>query len=191
MLLTPTAWQTPYTSYACDNGVYANFMKGRGWDNEMDVQYREMLSKLPADNPPMWVLLPDVVADWKATVELGRIYLPILKQLCIPVAVALQDGCDFNEALQFDPDWVFVGGSTEWKLANVSRICQFFRPKGIKVHVGRVNTARRVRLCQSAGADSCDGTTLNKFCNKNLPRVSRELHQGCFVLWEDEECASI
>jgi hypothetical protein len=30
-------------------------------------------------------------------------------------------------------------------------------------HVGRVNTARRIRLCAEAGADSFDGTSVTMF----------------------------
>lgn len=182
ILITPARWTNPHCLYACDNGVYSAWEKGRYWDETMHCDYLTMLSRLPADNPPLWVLLPDAVADWARTLEMARIYLPLLRGRGLRVALALQDGCLFAEAAEIEPDVVFVAGSTDWKLANIAPVCAFFRPLGIGVHVGRVNTARRLRWCQQAGAESADGTTLNKFRDKNLPRIARTLMQGCLVM---------
>lgn len=197
MLMCPGTWRTPHSDYACDNGVKAAYDKSvdmdRGeaertyyrsfwWSVEGDEQWRKMLFNLPVDNPPLWVLLPDVVADWPRTLELARLYLPLLRQVGVPVALALQDGCDFDEVLEIGPEWAFVGGSTDWKLANVHAICEFFHVHNIRVHVGRVNTMQRMRLCQSAGADSVDGTTLNKFRDATLPRISRAINQPCLQI---------
>lgn len=183
MLLGPLkSWQNPFSIYALDNGVYGAWTKGKIWDIEMEVNWLNMLSKIPAENHPVWVLLPDVVADWKATVELGKTYLPILRDKGLPVAIALQDGCDFQEALEMEPDWVFVAGSTEWKEANIAKVCQSFHAHNIGVHVGRVNTRRRLMLCQSAGVDSVDGTTLNKFRDASLPLISKTLKQPCLLI---------
>lgn len=145
----------------------------------MHDDFMGMLSKIPTENPPEWVLLPDAVGDWARTVELAQIYLPIVRGLGYNVAVALQDGCEFDQVLDFDPQWVFVAGSTEWKECNIASSCEFFKPLGIRVHVGRVNTKRRLILCMSAGVDSCDGTTLNKFRDSTLPLVKHTLMQGC------------
>ncbi len=182
MLLSPASWRTPHCPYACDNDVFTNWQKGRVWGQEMHCAWLEMLDKIPADNPPMWILLPDAVADWPRTVELASLYLPVLRQRGLPVALALQDRCDFEQVADFSPNWVFVAGSTEWKEANMHAICDYFKPRGIPVHVGRVNTMRRIWLCMSAGADSCDGTTLNKFPEKNLPRLARALKQSCLLI---------
>ncbi len=37
------------------------------------------------------------------------------------------------------------------------------RETGCYLHVGRVNTAVRIRLCSAAGADSFDGTSPSRF----------------------------
>jgi hypothetical protein len=177
LLLGPgTNWMHPCgMSYACDNGVYAAWMKGRNWDQGMHDAYIHMLNRLPMGNNPLWVLLPDAVADWERTVELAKEYSPYLRRRALQVAIALQDGCDFNEALQFAPDCVFVAGSTEWKLQNILPACNFFKPMEISVHVGRVNSVERLCYCMRCGADSSDGTTLNKYVNTNLPRISNTL----------------
>ena len=180
MLLYPASWRTPPlppTRYACDNGVYEAWDKNRrGWDQEMHIAWLGMLNKIPSGNLPEWVLLPDAVGDWHRTVELAGLYLPTIRHRGLPVAIALQDGCDFEQVMDFVPGWVFVAGSTEWKEANIAPACRFFHDRGIKVHVGRVNTRKRLHLCQLAGADSCDGTTLNKFRDANLPTISKALN---------------
>lgn len=182
MILAPDAWQTPTCPYALDNGVYGAFLKGRTWDQEMHCAWLGMLAKVPADIPPLWVLLPDAVADWPRTVELAELYAPVVRSHGWPVAIALQDGCDFDQVLEFAPDWVFLAGSTEWKERNIDAVCRFFQPLGICVHVGRVNTRRRIMLCQAAGVDSCDGTTLNKYRDATLPLVRDTLAQSCMVM---------
>lgn len=44
------------------------------------------------------------------------------------------------------------------------------RDTGCYLHVARVNTVRRVRLCDAAGADSFDGSSVTRFAC-NLPRL--------------------
>ena len=182
MLLQPKSWRKPHGVYACDNGVYAAWIKGRGWDQQMHNDYLRMLAKISRDNLPLWVLLPDAVANWHRTVELARIYLPIIRQAGLAVAIALQDGCSFEQALEFTPECAFVAGSDRWKEDNVAPACSFFRPKGISVHVGRVNTRRRLIICQIAGADSVDGTSLNRWRNANLALIANTLRQRCLNL---------
>lgn len=48
-------------------------------------------------------------------------------------------------------------------------------------HVGRVNTQRRLRLCQMAGADSFDGSGPSRF-ELCLQRMERGLAQASMVL---------
>lgn len=168
-LLTPGRnWHTPHCRYACDNGVYAAYQKKRYWDEDMEVDYFRMLDKLPKEKPPLFVILPDVVADWNATLALAQIYLPLLRDRGLPSAIALQDGCDFQEAMRLNTEAIFVGGSTEWKLANIENAVRYFKPVGRWVHIGRVNTAKRLSLCLRAGVDSCDGTGLNKHFDRMI-----------------------
>jgi hypothetical protein len=182
MMLSPAGWRAPRCSYACDNGVYGAWTRGKVWDQEMHCAYLDMLSKVPPDNLPIFVLLPDAVADWDRTVELAGIYLPMIRQKGFRVAIALQDGCSFEQVMDYDPDWVFVAGSTEWKEDNIGPACEFFHARGIKVHVGRVNTRRRLRICQAAGVDSCDGTCLNKYMDANLSLIAETLKQPCLQI---------
>jgi hypothetical protein len=58
---------------------------------------------------------------------------------------------------------IFVGGSTGWKLATARAWGVLAREVGCHLHIARVNTTRRIRLCQDAGADSFDGTSATRF----------------------------
>jgi hypothetical protein len=59
---------------------------------------------------------------------------------------------------QLAPDVVFVGGSTEWKWETAEMWCREFP----RVHVGRVNSPRRLYELESWGCESCDGTGWNR-----------------------------
>ncbi len=49
------------------------------------------------------------------------------------------------------------------------------KDRGKQVHVGRVNSARRLRWARDHGADSADGTYVGFGPDVNLPKVTRWL----------------
>lgn len=183
MLLCPSGWRTPWCRrYAADNDCFAHRNDPGWWEREGEARWLAMLDKL-AGTRPMFVLLPDVVGDWNATLDRSARYRGELADRNLPAAVALQDGCDFREALALSPDTVFVGGTTDWKLRSVEPACAIFRPRGIRVHVGRVNSRDRLFLCRSCGADSVDGTGWNRYSDAMLPVMDRAMAQR-LIEWE-------
>lgn len=185
MIITPSSWRSEEKrdcEYALDNGVWEAFLQNRSWDDRMHDNWTRMLCKVK-NKMPLWVLLPDTVADWGRTVHLASNYVSTVRQKGFPVAIALQDGCNFKQVLDFSPDWVFVAGSDEWKDSNIAPACRYFHDMGIKVHVGRVNTMDRIKLCFEAGVDECDGTSLNRFTNKNSPQMARWLSKPCLPIF--------
>jgi hypothetical protein len=64
---------------------------------------------------------------------------------------------------------LFVGGSTAWKWANVAALGEIARRTGAYLHVGRVNSQRRIGACIDAGAHSCDGTSPTRFSVNAAP----------------------
>ena len=73
-----------------------------------------------------------------------------------------------------DFDCLFIGGTTNWKLSQSAGDLIAEAKKNHKwVHVGRVNSYRRLNLVSILGADSCDGTFLAFGPDKNLPRLLR------------------
>ena len=68
---------------------------------------------------------------------------------------------------------MFVGGSTEFKLGPVAAaLCQEAKARGLWVHVGRVNSRKRLRYSASIGADSADGTYLVYGARRGLPNIN-------------------
>lgn len=68
---------------------------------------------------------------------------------------------------------ICIGGSTEWKLATMGDWCGAANRRGAWSHILRVNTGRRIRLCERAGASSFDGTSASMFSD-SLPMLDRE-----------------
>lgn len=69
-------------------------------------------------------------------------------------------------------DWLFIGGTTEWKLSQaVENLIDEAKRQGKKVHVGRVNSRQRFRRFVTLGADTADGTYLKFGPDTNLPKL--------------------
>jgi hypothetical protein len=104
---------------------------------------------------------------------LGR--LGTVWKLLLPV----QDGMEtaaVAEMLQAHRNLgIFLGGSTEWKLKTMYGWGMVAAAFDRHYHIGRVNTARRIRLAAEAGAQSFDGTSATRFsCTLPLLEASRQ-----------------
>ncbi|MCE4570493.1 hypothetical protein [Caballeronia sp. CLC5] len=77
---------------------------------------------------------------------------------------------------------IFVGGDTPWKLATMATWARLAHERGAICHVGRVNTARRIRLCAAAGADSFDGSGVSRFASA-LPPLDLARRQPDIEAW--------
>ena len=101
---------------------------------------------------------PDVVGDATATLERFRQYAPVIREYGYPVAFVTQDGLTMDMIPWDDFGVLFVGGTTEHKLYGAWDFIMEAKRRGKWVHIGRVNSAKRIELFWMA--DSCDGTTL-------------------------------
>jgi hypothetical protein len=153
-------------AYSLDNGAWTAFQKREPFD----AQAFERALALLGDGAD-FVIVPDVVADAAASLALSREWLPRLAGVRLAL-VPVQDGMRFEdvEDLVGPRVGVFMGGSTEWKLANLVRWGKWCRKHAVYYHVGRVNTARRIQLCHDADAASFDGSSVSRFV-VNLPRL--------------------
>lgn len=168
--------------WACDNAAFTNFRLG---------QYLDMIcQKAPlADRPPLFITLPDKVADAQKTTgdlrkrQIGLFYQwqPVVSSYGMPVAMVGQDGLEDMHVPWNLMDAFFIGGSTEWKLsASVRDLVAEAKRRGKWVHMGRVNTKRRMKYAYQIGCDSVDGSSLSKFSETYVPKFARyliELHQ--------------
>ena len=145
----------PCLPYLLDNGAYGAFSTGRAWDEVAFIAHVEYYAFKPLR--PLGVVVPDVVANAEATIELWNLWAPVLKEKYhLKVYLAVQDGMtvEIVKALEVQPDGIFVGGTTEWKWETVAIWAASFPV----VHVGRVNSLEKLLLCWELGIASCDGT---------------------------------
>jgi hypothetical protein len=84
-------------------------------------------------------------------------------------AYVAQNGCRYIPA---GAKCVFLGGTTEWKLGPEARqVARTAKRLGLWLHMGRVNSHRRLRYAAAIGCDSVDGTYLAFGPDRNLPRL--------------------
>lgn len=107
----------------------------------------------------LFATAPDVVGDAAATMERSRPVLPLIRVAGYPAALVGQDGLEALSVPWDELDWLFVGGTTAWKLGPAAcRLAKEARRRGKGLHMGRVNSARRLLYARSLDCDSTDGT---------------------------------
>ena len=157
-------WQlrTPLTGYkraegipfAIDNGCFKKFEKAR-WLRLLEEAWEHM------EDPPMFVCLPDIVGDAQRTSELFQVFKSTTNGF--NRALVLQDGIEHVSIPWDDIKAIFIGGTDAFKFSPIAvRAAKTAKMLGKWVHVGRVNTASRVRNWLDL-ADSLDGSGISMY----------------------------
>ncbi len=115
---------------------------------------------------------PDVVGDAAATLADSLPWLPRIRRAGFPSALVAQDGLEALDVPWDAFDVLFIGGTTAWKLGPHARslVSDALR-HGKRVHMGRVNSCRRLRYAEAIGCHTVDGTYLTYGPDTNLPRL--------------------
>jgi len=139
--------------WACDNGAFSG----------LDVAaFVAMVDACPPDDKCLFLVVPDVVANWEATVAQWVRWEPRLR--AYPLAIVLQDGVTASAVPWDDCAAVFIGGSTRFKMSGEARtIASYALARGKWVHMGRVNGQDRFRYAASIGVQSVDGSSFSRF----------------------------
>lgn len=164
--------------HAIDNGAWPAFQRKRPWDAR-----RFRACYLRHGPGADFVVAPDIVAGGAQSLALTRQWLPEL--LAAPelagarVLIAVQDGMTEAEVAPLLGGRVglFLGGSTEWKLATMAQWGRAAARKAVWYHVARVNTARRTHMAIAAGAWSIDGTSGAMFA-ETIPMLDGAARQS-------------
>jgi hypothetical protein len=142
-------------SWAADNDCFQGLHERR---------WRAMLESIEhASGRCLFVVVPDEVADAGATAAMFERYHEEVRRHGLPVALVAQDG------LEDMPSWLartwprihalFIGGGDEFRLGPAAEsIAAEAKRRSKWVHMGRVNSERRIRYAASIGCDSIDGT---------------------------------
>lgn len=141
--------------WAADNDAYSDWDPGR---------FVAMLARLAGRPGCLFVSAPDEVGDARLTRDRFESWAGAIRDCDLPVAYVAQDGLDRWPVPWSEIDALFIGGTTEFKLGDVAaRAAGEARERDLWVHMGRVNTVRRLRYAASVGCDSIDGTKWSRF----------------------------
>ena len=164
--------------YAIDNGAYAYWSKGVAFNEKA---FLRLLDKY-AENAD-WIVIPDSIGNWEETVKMFMLWTARIWQYNRPLMLVAQDGAERDNYAEIRavtrrnfglPIGIFVGGSTDWKLTHAPILAQICIENNALCHIGRVNSAKRTRLCSEWGATSFDGSGMSRY-SATARRVSREM----------------
>jgi hypothetical protein len=164
-LYVPAAWGSFIADgrpWAVDNGAFAGFDEASFW---------ALLGRLHKHRTTcLFVAAPDVVGDARATLRLFAEWQPVIARMGFPVALVGQDGLTMDMVPWDCLDAVFLGGSTGWKLGHMATtLAGYGNARGKWVHMGRVNSRRRIRHAHRIGCQSIDGSGWSKWPAIRLP----------------------
>ena len=175
LLLTPDRPEkhSGFAGYAIDNGAWGAHQRGEQWS---PARWLPLIRAHGRD--ALWCVLPDIVCGGRDSLALSCWWLPRVWSLSPRWLVAVQDGMQPEQLRRIVGPrvGVFVGGSTEWKEASMPGWGRLCRERGAWLHVGRVNSARRIAMCARAGADSFDGTSGTRFA-VTIPKITAAARQ--------------
>lgn len=145
-----------YAAWAADNGCFADRWEEDSWLAWLDA--------LPRDRC-LFAVAPDVYGDAAGSLERGARYFDVVRELGFPVALVAQDGAETLALPWDDFDALFIGGKRttsprdEWKVgAAAESLVRRARALGKWVHMGRVNSVKRLDRARQMGCLSADGT---------------------------------
>lgn len=151
--------------WAADNACFSS----NNWNSDAWLRWLE--SK---DEPEsaLFATIPDVVGNHQETLAKWPIWSGRVRDMGYKPAFILQNGCTQETVPWEECSAVFVGGDTEWKLGqDAFQIVSEAKRRGVWVHMGRVNSLRRLRIAKSWGCNSVDGTYLAFGPDINTPKL--------------------
>jgi hypothetical protein len=188
MLSAGGRWNAHGFRYAGDNGAWKawqEFNAGIRPTPEPDVaRFQAFVQRVGAGAD--FLVVPDIVAGGLRSWAMTRHWLRELRRdwrlTHAKLLIAVQDGMTPDLVRPFICERVglFIGGSTEWKLSTLATWAAMARCRGAWCHVGRVNTAKRIRACEEQGVTSWDGASAALF-PKTLPFLDRERHRRSLI----------
>jgi hypothetical protein len=161
MISRAGVWRTEGFPYALDNGAWSDYRAERDFDT---AKFQALVDALGWEAD--FIIAPDIVAGGLPSLRLSLVWLAPLLVRTRLVLVPVQDGMgpeDLVSVVMPKRIGIFLGGTTEWKLATMVQWGEFCAERGVYYHVGRVNTLKRFRLAHVAGADSVDGSSASRY----------------------------
>lgn len=180
LLLTPFHGPDPYDfSYCLDNGAWHAYRQKKPFN---EGAFLTLLDRYEADAD--FVIAPDIVEGGWWSLRFSVDWIERLRGRSIRrILFVAQDDMKPNDIRPHLSERIgfAIGGSTEWKVEALCNPAWAELADEFYCHVLRVNSRRRIRICQNFGADSFDGTSASMY-SVNAGKLSAARKQG--VLWE-------
>jgi hypothetical protein len=179
LMVTPACPRPEGFPFALDNGAWSAYQRGVAWDADAFLRAVQLLGAR-AD----FIIVPDIVGDARRSHKRSMAWFPFLLGHTRTLLLAVQDGMSEEVLRPYlgANVGIFVGGTTPWKLATMGRWGALAHRVGCYLHVGRVNTARRIARCAAIGADSFDGSSVTRYA-KTLAELEPARRQGGLRLY--------
>ena len=163
---------TGYPLWCADNGCGPGAKGiGRGYPGD-DAWLAWLTDLAPHASRCAFAVAPDVVGDAAATIERSLPLLPLIRRLGYPAAFVAQNGQDRLPVPWDEFDVLFNGGDDAWKLGEPMReLAAEARGRGKWLHMGRVNSLKRMRRARADNYDSADGTFIRYGPDIRLPEA--------------------
>ena len=153
-------------TWIADNSIFGGKYPGD------DEYLRWLTARLEFRDNCRFATAPDVLFDAVGTLTRFQPMASRIRALGFPVALVAQDGMENLRVPWNEFDALFIGGSTEWKIGEgAAALVAAARVMDKWVHMGRVNSRKRLFRAAEVGCDSADGTYIAFGPNKNLPRM--------------------
>jgi len=155
--------------WALDNGVFTDSFEPEKFSSKLEA-VRKWIDTC------LFVVCPDVVGDFQATLERFSNFAPYLHSLDFPVGLATQDGLTIKGTPWDEFDVLFVGGTDQHKLGpEAGALIAEGIERGKWIHIGRVNSPKRMR--QFWRADSWDGTHIGFEPDRATPKIAAAVRE--------------
>jgi hypothetical protein len=163
--------------WGLDNGAFGETPEWKFWRAVRQIR-RNPLGQMGLK----FVVPPDVPFSGRGTIEKFWGWMSCLaspdENLDLPLALVGQNGmedCDWDFFFGFSSCF-FIGGDDAWKESDTAAdLARHAKARGQWVHMGRVNSVKRLRIAIRMGCDSVDGTGLTKHSRKSLPLLARHV----------------
>jgi len=186
VLLSPAGSLNPKgRRYSLDNGAWTAHQQGTEFDTDAFMRAVDKVGEFAE-----WIVLPDIVMGGQRSLDLSLSWLEKLEGLPSRLLIAVQNGIEVGDVRSYlNPSvGIFVGGDTAWKEQTTPTWGSLARRRNCYLHVGRVNSQRRIGICAAAGADSFDGTSVTRYAVTMRPLDAARRQSDLFAassIWTD------
>lgn len=165
--------------WASDTGCYTGEFKEKRyfkWLHKMHPHRFTCLFAAAPDVVPMRLKAQGLDPNQAGimTLEKAAPYFPRIRDAGFRTALVAQNGMEHLELPWDSFDAVFIGGDEGFKYGDAARtIIERAKREHKWVHMGRVNSLKRLRYSIALGCDSVDGTYITYGPDKNIPNLIR------------------